>query len=81
MFGASLKDAGGPSINVLTKLICFVSIVNKAQNNWAFFSLTIGSTFITGTVFLYNVYRRGKVILLCSAPTFPGIQHANLGFI
>ena len=34
LFSGALKDAGGPSINVLTKLICVVSIVNVSKNNW-----------------------------------------------
>jgi K(+)-stimulated pyrophosphate-energized sodium pump len=31
VFGASLKDAGGPSINVLTKLIAIVTMINTLQ--------------------------------------------------
>ena len=31
---SSLKDAGGPSISVLTKLITVVAIVNVAHSNW-----------------------------------------------
>jgi hypothetical protein len=32
--GSALKDAGGPCINVLTKLVTMVSIVNVAHSNW-----------------------------------------------
>ncbi len=32
--GSALKDAGGPCIGVLTKLVTVVSIVNVAHSNW-----------------------------------------------
>lgn len=37
IFGASLKDAGGPSINVMTKLTCMVAILDTSTPSWLFF--------------------------------------------
>jgi Na+/H+-translocating membrane pyrophosphatase len=58
-FGASLKDAGGPSINVLTKLICLVAIINTTKS-WALFALVIATAVIVASVFAFNLYRTGK---------------------
>ena len=60
VFGASLKDAGGPAINVLTKLVALVSMLNTAQNNWAFFILVMGVAICIAAVFAYNVWKTGQ---------------------
>jgi len=62
IFGASLKDAGGPAINVLTKLVVIVAIVHSADKSWTFFLVLVISC-ITGLLlsFLSAVLRnRGE---------------------
>lgn len=57
--GASLKDAGGPSINVLTKLVCLVGIIDTTRS-WALFALVVAAAIIIFGVFLVNLLRSGK---------------------
>jgi hypothetical protein len=58
VFGASLKDAGGPSINVLTKLVCIIAIIN--QLSWALFFLVMSVVVLVGSVFLFNYFKGGQ---------------------
>jgi Na+/H+-translocating membrane pyrophosphatase len=56
-FGSSLKDAGGPAINVLSKFVMVVIMLNSAKSNWAFFGLIMLLCAIIACVFLYNLYK------------------------
>src|SRR4051794_22954766 len=46
MSGSNLKDAGGPSINVLTKLTCMFALVETTEHVWTFFAIMVGTCLI-----------------------------------
>lgn len=55
--GAALKDAAGPCITVLTKLVTVVAIVNVARSNWAFFVMIMIAVALVGITFLASLLR------------------------
>lgn len=52
MSGSNLKDAGGPSINVLTKITCMFSIVETTDHSWTFFFILMACCII-GVLIVY----------------------------
>jgi hypothetical protein len=73
VLGASLKDAGGPSINVLTKLVCLVAIINTTKS-WVLLALVAATALIVLAVYLINVRAGAKASLLDPTQAFAGLS-------
>ncbi len=54
--GENLRDAGGPSINVLTKLTCMFSIVETTEHSWTFFFILMATCLLGLFVFKIGGY-------------------------
>jgi Na+/H+-translocating membrane pyrophosphatase len=73
VLGASLKDAGGPSINVLTKLVCLVAIINTTKS-WVLLALVAATALILLTVYLLNMRAGNKASMLDPTHAFAGLS-------
>ena len=60
IFSGTLRDAGGPSINMLTKLICVASIILVAQKSWALFLLVVIVLILVTLVYTFNIIYSGR---------------------
>ena len=59
LLSSSLKDAGGPSINMLTKLIIITSIVLITQHTSVLFIVNMCIVGLVAVVYIYNVINTG----------------------
>lgn len=57
VFASSLRDAGGPSISVLTKFVCVITLVNSDRKSWYLFVLVM---LFVGLVIVWLFYTTWK---------------------